>query len=57
MRLAMFGAGLLIVLASLSTGVIAGLSQVPEISGGAVTTGLGLLAGGILMLRARLGRK
>ena len=52
-----YGSGFLMVLASLSTGVIAGQTSVPEISGGALTTGLGLLGGGILMLRARLGRK
>ncbi len=57
MRRIAYGAGLLMVLASLSTGVIAGANPVPEISGGALTTGLGLLGGGILMLRARMRRK
>ena len=32
-------------------------SGVPEISGGSLSMGLGLLAGGILMLRARFGRR
>lgn len=58
MRNAMYGAGLLVVLLSLTaTPVFAGGSVVPEIDGGSLTTGLGLLAGGVLMLRARLGRK
>ena len=57
MRRIVYGTGFVMVLAALSTGVIAGVSTVPEISGGALTTGLGLLGGGILMLRARMGRK
>ena len=57
MRRIAYGTGFLMVLASLSTVVIAGLDTVPEISAGALTTGLGLLGGGILMLRARIGRK
>ena len=57
MRVAVYGAGFLMVLASFSTVAIAGAAtQVPEI-GGNLASGLGLLAGGILMLRARLGRK
>jgi hypothetical protein len=56
MRLATFAAGFLLVVASFSTVVLAGF-QVPEISAGSLTAGLGLLGGSILMLRARLGRK
>ena len=55
MRHARYGAGFLIVLVSLATSVAAGaVGQVPEIDGGSITTGLGLLAGGILMVRARM---
>lgn len=57
MRQVGYGAGFLMVLASLSSTVLAGTPAVPEISAGSLSTGLGLLAGGILMLRARLGRK
>ena len=56
MRRIVYGAGFLMVLASLSTAVMAG-AQVPEVSGGSLSMGLGLLAGGILMLRARFGRR
>ena len=45
------------VLASLSTAVMAGGVGVPEISGGSLSMGLGLLAGGILLLRARFGEE
>ena len=57
MRRIVYGTGCVMVLASLSTTVMAGAPGVPEISGGSLSTGLGLLAGGILMLRARFGRK
>jgi hypothetical protein len=53
----LYGAGFLLVLLSLTTSVFAGISTVPEIDGGSVAAGLGLLAGSVLMLRARLGRK
>lgn len=56
MRQALYGTGMAIVLVSLGTPLLAGF-VVPEIDGGSVTTGLGLLAGGILMLRARMARK
>jgi hypothetical protein len=57
MRFAMYGTGFAIVLASLSTAVMAGgATAVPEIDGSSFTAALGLLAGGILMLRARRSR-
>jgi hypothetical protein len=56
MRQTLYGTGMAIVLVSLATPVFAGFA-VPEIDGGSITTGLGLLAGGILMLRARMHRK
>ena len=58
MRQALYGTGMAIVLVSLATPLLAGVAAaVPEIDGGSITTGLGLLAGGILMLRARMARK
>ena len=57
MRQAVYAAGLTFVVVFAATPVFAGVSVVPEIDGGSVATGLGLLAGGMLMLRARLGRK
>lgn len=56
MRQAVNAAGLMIVLVFAATPVFAG-TAVPEIDGGSLSAGLGLLAGGVLMLRARLGRK
>ena len=58
MRRIVYSVGFLMVLASVSNAVMAGTGgSVPEISGGSLSTGLGLLAGGILMLRARFGRR
>ena len=58
MKRVVYGAGFLMVLASLSTAVMASTQPgVPEVSGGSLSLGLGLLAGGILMLRARFGKK
>ena len=43
---------------SVATPVFAGTAPVvPEIDGSSLSAGLALLAGGMLMLRARLGRK
>jgi hypothetical protein len=52
----MYGAGFLVILLSLTITVSAGGSTVvpvPEIDGGSVTMGLGLLSGGLMILRAR----
>ena len=58
MRLTMYGAGMAIVLASIASPLVAGSPvSVPEIDGRSIATGLGLLAGGLLMLRARWRRK
>ena len=57
MRQAIYAVGLMLVVVFAATPVFAGVSSVPEIDGGSMATGLGLLAGGMLMLRARLGRK
>ena len=58
MKKGLYAAGMLIVLASISTTVSAGATTaVPEIDGAAITTGLGLLAGGVLLVRARWNRR
>lgn len=53
----LYVAGVTLVLVSIATPSFAGFTVVPEIDGGSVSTGLGLLAGGVLLLRARFGRK
>jgi len=54
----MYVAGLLMLLGSLATPVMAGEpTAAPEIDGSLMSTGLALLAGGILILRARRGAK
>jgi len=57
MRQALYGTGMAIVLVSLATPLLASVAPVPEFDGGSIITGLGLVTGGILMLRARMGRK
>ena len=57
MRNGMYGVGFLMIMLSLTATVSAGSAAVPEVDGGSLSTGLGLLAGGMLLLRARLGRK
>lgn len=58
MRQALYGAGLLIVLVSFATPLLAGLAApVPEIDGGSITAGLGLLTGAVMILRSRMRRK
>lgn len=57
MRVALYVSGLAMVIASLATSVSAGGPRaVPEIDGASITAGLGLLAGGVLLVRARLRR-
>ncbi len=57
MRVALYGLGLAMVVASLATSVSAGRpGAVPEIDGASISAGLGLLAGGVLLVRARLRR-
>ena len=52
---AVIGAALLV--AAAATNALAGTAPVaPEISPGTVAGGLGLLAGGVLLLRARFGK-
>jgi len=46
--------GLLVILFSAGSNLLAGtVSAAPEIDAGSISAGLGLLAGGILILRAR----
>jgi len=53
-RTCWYGLGLLMIVHSLGRNVLAGLTvPAPEIDAGSVSAGLGLLAGGILILRAR----
>jgi len=56
MRHVLYTAGMLIVFGSIATPLLA-VASVPEIDGGSMSTGLGLLAGGILLVRARWGRR
>ena len=57
MRSALYAAGMLVVFAAVTTPLSAGVSTVaPEIDGASMTTGLGLLAGGIMLIRARMRR-
>jgi len=62
MRSALYLLGALLIFASLGANVYAGVPPitpppVPEINPGMITSGLGLLAGGAMILRARFGRK
>jgi len=54
---AVYGAGMIMLLVTMTSGVAGSSPQaVPEIDGATVTTGLGLLTAGILLVRARMGR-
>ena len=57
-RLAVYAA-VLMLMVSVATPVFAGAgaAPAPEIDGSSLSAGLGLLTGGALLLRARLGRK
>lgn len=49
-----YGLGLFLIVLSVGNHLFAGgPSPVPEIDGGSISAGLGLLAGGILILRSR----
>ena len=49
--------GLVVIVASVQTAAFAGLPvAAPEIDGGTLISGLGLLSGGIMVLRARFRR-
>ena len=58
MRKAMYAFGVMMfVLSAAAPGFAGVVSQVPEIGGGSLMTGLGLLSGSLLILRARWGAK
>ena len=50
-------AAAMLALHALSSNVLAAVSPAPEISPNSISAGLALLAGGVLMLRARRGSK
>ena len=56
MRSLLYVLGLAVLAASVQVTLGAWISAVPEIDGGTLVSGLGLLAGGALLLRARFGR-
>ena len=49
----LYGLGLLVVLATIGASLSASVNPAPEIDGGTLATGLGLLTAGVLILRAR----
>ena len=51
-----YGLGILVAVVFTASPAFAGLVRTPEIDGSSVTAGLGLLAAGILLLRARKSR-
>lgn len=52
-RKASYWVGLLTIVLSVAATAHAGNAVVPEIDGGSLATGLGLLSGGLLILRSR----
>jgi hypothetical protein len=58
LRVCMFALGLALLVLSASEGMSAGAGvRAPEIDGGLITTGLGVLAAGVLIVRARMQSK
>ena len=56
-KICFYGLGVMFAVQSMGSLALAGaITTTPEIDGTAVTAGLGLLAAGILVLRARKGR-
>ena len=53
MRVVTYSLGLLMIANALGANLLAGAVAVPEIDAGSISAGLGLLAGGILILRSR----
>lgn len=57
MRTILYGLGLAVIAVSVQAVVFAAATQpVPEIDGGTLVSGLGIAAGGLMVLRARYGR-
>jgi hypothetical protein len=58
MRVALYALGVCLIVASVQASLAAAyVKSVPEIDGGTLVSGLGLLSGGIMVLRARFARK
>ena len=59
MRVLLYACGVAAMVVSLQAGLSAGVvtAPVPEIDGGSALTALGLLSGGLMVLRARYGRR
>ncbi len=55
MRVTLYAMGVAVIAGSIQAAVFA-VQAVPEIDGGTLVSGIGLLSGGILVLRARYGR-
>jgi hypothetical protein len=55
-RASMFGLGVLVIVYSVGSRVFAQVAA-PEIDGGSIVTGVGLLTAGVLILRSRWGSK
>ena len=55
MRVCGYLLGVAVMAASLQVGL--GATTVPEVDGGTLVSGVGLLSGGLLVLRARYGRR
>lgn len=53
---AMYGMALLAILTATGVGLSASVNVAPEIDGGTLATGLGLVTAGVLVLRARRGK-
>jgi len=53
---AMYEMALLAILTATGVGLLASTNQSPEIDGGTLATGLGILTAGVLVLRARRGK-
>lgn len=53
MRNTVYGTGLLVIMLSLTATLGAAAAAAPEIDGGSLVTGLGLLSGSLLILRSR----
>jgi hypothetical protein len=52
----MYGMALLAILTATGVGLSASVNVAPEIDGGTLATGLGLVTAGVLVLRARRGK-
>ena len=56
-RASMFGLGVLVIVYSVGSHLFAQTVSAPEIDGGSIVTGVGLLTAGVLVLRSRWGSK